>query len=283
MKQYRLPLSGQPFLFMNSIQISIEAAEPEQDMLISELADLGADGFEQTETHLTAYFPESNFPSYEVQQCLEGHTYAISTLEEKNWNEEWERNFQPVVVHDFCAVRADFHPPMQGVQHEIIITPKMSFGTGHHATTWMMMEQMSQLEFGDRAVFDFGTGTGILAILAEKLGAAGVTAIDIDEWSVRNTEENLVRNGCSKVRVAQSVEIPSRTFDIILANINRNILLDYMDQLRTALVPGGYILFSGLLEEDRESIHTAAEKAGLELRHASGRNRWISLLYVNAM
>ena len=267
---------------MNSIQISIEAAEPEHDIFISELADLGAEGFEQTDTHLTAYFPENNFPAYEVQQLLNGRVFTIHTLEEKNWNEEWERNFQPVVVHDFCAVRADFHPPMQGVQHEIVITPKMSFGTGHHATTWMMMEQMSQLEFGDRKVFDFGTGTGILAILAEKLGASEVTAIDIDEWSVRNTEENLVRNGCSRVAVAQSVEIPSRRFDIILANINRNILLDYMERLSASLVPGGYILFSGLLEEDRDCINEAAEKAGFQLRQASGRNRWISLLYVNA-
>ena len=267
---------------MNSIQISIEAAGEQQDILISELADMGAEGFEQTDSHLIAYFPEQNFPAYEVQQLLNGYVSAIATLQEKNWNEEWERNFQPVVVGEFCAVRADFHPPVPGVQHEIIITPKMSFGTGHHATTWMMMEQMSAMDFRERSVFDFGTGTGILAILAEKLGASSVTAIDIDEWSVRNTEENIERNGCAKIRVTQSVEIPPQTFDLILANINRNIILEYMERLATALKPDGYILFSGLLEEDREGIHEAAQDCGFQLKNASGRNKWISLLYANA-
>jgi ribosomal protein L11 methyltransferase len=148
---------------------------------------------------LLAYFNEEDFPSYDVQSLLNGYNFQSNTIPEQNWNEEWEQNFQPVVVDDFCAVRAHFHAPISTVKHEIIITPKMSFGTGHHATTYMMMQQMQNIDFNNKSVFDFGTGTGILAILAEKCGAKEIIAIDNDEWSYKNAEENLEMNSVKKL------------------------------------------------------------------------------------
>jgi ribosomal protein L11 methyltransferase len=168
---------------MKHIQLSIEVPEPEQEILIAQLISLNASGFEQTDTHLLAYFEEEAFPSYDVHELLKKFPYHITTVGEQNWNAAWEKSFEPVVVENFCAVRAHFHQPIQGVAHEIVITPKMSFGTGHHATTYMMLEQMQQLDFSGKTVLDFGTGTGILAILAEKRGAEHITAMDNDAWS----------------------------------------------------------------------------------------------------
>jgi ribosomal protein L11 methyltransferase len=186
-------------------------------------------------------------------------------------------------VGGFCTVRADFHDPLPGAQHEIIITPKMSFGTGHHATTYMMIEQMGNIDFEYKAVFDFGTGTGILAILAEKLGAVNITAIDVDEWSITNAKENFERNSCSKIRVAQSSNIPPEQFDIILANINRNVILNYLAELKKALTPGGYILLSGLLTTDEEAVLSASSGLELILRTRNERNNWLSVLLQRAI
>ncbi len=177
---------------MNHIQIIIEANDEQQEILIGELEEVEAIGFEQTASNLLAYFEEDNFKSYEVNMLLKEYTFHFTTLPKQNWNALWESNFEPVIVDDFCAIRADFHEPVKDGHHEIIITPKMSFGTGHHATTFMMIQQMRNISFKNKKVFDFGTGTGILAILAVKLGAALVTAIDNDEWSIKNAEENSI-------------------------------------------------------------------------------------------
>jgi ribosomal protein L11 methyltransferase len=266
---------------MNSIQISIEANEQQQEILISQLEDLNANGFEQTENNLIAYFAENNFESYEVYQLLQGYTYNVNTIEEQNWNQVWESNFQPVVVDEFCAIRADFHEPIQNVAHEIVITPKMSFGTGHHATTYMMIQQMKDMDFAGKTVFDFGTGTGILAILAEKLGAANIMAIDVDEWSIENARENIERNGCSKISVELSSIIPQQPFDIILANINRNVILQYLQELKQSLHNNSLLLLSGLLNTDEKDIVQVCEKQQLQLIRQTEKNNWISLLFVN--
>lgn len=176
---------------MKFIQISIEVTDEQQEILIGLLSYFDATGFEQTETHLHAYFTENNFAAYEVNETLKHFSFQTQTVKDKNWNKEWNSNFQPVIVNNFCGIRAHFHTPIKIAQHEIIITPKMSFGTGHHATTYMMIEQMKELEFKNKTIFDFGTGTGILAILAEKFGAASVSAIDIDEWSIKNAQKIL--------------------------------------------------------------------------------------------
>lgn len=268
---------------MNSIQISIEANEGQQEILISQLSDLGADGFEQTENYLIAYFNANSFNSYEINELLKKYSFTTKTIEERNWNEVWESNFQPVIVDDFCAIRAEFHQAIKDVEHEIIITPKMSFGTGHHATTFMMIEQMREIDFRKKIVFDFGTGTGILSILAEKLGALKIESIDVDEWSIANAKENVERNACTKISLALSSQIPNDTFDIILANINRNVILHYLPQLSRSLKENCYLLLSGLLTSDEKDIIEACNHVHLNFVNRTERNNWVSLLFIKAI
>lgn len=266
---------------MKHIQLEIIANDYQQEELIALLDEYNPTGFEQTDEKLKAYFNEKDFVEGEILKVLEGYRYERTEVPEQNWNALWEQNFHPVVVEDFCAVRAHFHEPVAGVQHEIIITPKMSFGTGHHATTYMMMQQMRTIDFQNKTVFDFGTGTGILAILAEKLGAAKVTAIDVDEWSIANAKENIERNGCNRISVSLSSNLPKEAFDILLANINRNVILAYMAELAETVKKGGLVLFSGLLAADENEISEATNHYHLELVKRFERGGWISLLFVN--
>jgi len=268
---------------MNSIQINIQCSEAQQEILISQLSDYHVQGFEQRDGELVAYFSEVNFDSYAVNNLLKNFTHHTSTVEERNWNAEWEQNFQPVVVDEFCAVRAAFHQPIAGVKYEIIITPKMSFGTGHHATTYMMIKQMEAIDFKGKSVFDFGTGTGILAILAKMLGAAGVEAIDIDEWSIENAAENAMVNGCDDIDLKLSTELPAGPFDVILANINRNVILDYLPLLGAVSTDDCRLLLSGLLSSDEHDIHAACAAGGWVQVRKMERNNWISLLYVKQL
>jgi ribosomal protein L11 methyltransferase len=263
---------------MNSIQISIKANEELQEILVSQLSELSAEGFEQTDNYLVAYFNENIFRSYEVNELLKKYSFTTNIIEERNWNEVWESNFQPVIVNNFCAIRAEFHQPINNVEHEIIITPKMSFGTGHHATTYIMIEQMKEIDFKNKFVFDFGTGTGILAILAEKLGASNTIAIDVDDWSITNAKENIETNNCSRISISLSSIIPGEKFDIILANINRNIILSHLSELSTSLKENSYLLLSGLLNSDEKDIVEAYLRHNLRLVKHTERNNWMSLL-----
>lgn len=264
---------------MNYIQISIAAEEQQQEILISILSELSAEGFEQNDTHLLVYFNEDQFNSYEVNKALEGHDFQINTVPEQNWNAVWESNFQPVEVDNFCAVRADFHEPINGVAHEVVITPKMSFGTGHHATTYMMLQQMRKIGFHNKSVFDFGTGTGILAILAKKLGAGAVTAIDVDDWSIENAAENFERNQVTGVNLYQSSKVPEERFDVILANINKNVILQNATALKNAVADKGLLLVSGLLKTDKEEILSAFRKLNMKHLTILDRQNWISVLF----
>ena len=183
------------------IQLEFQNISLEQsDLLIAQLSEIGFNGFEEEENNLKAFVPIYDFVEAAVNEIAASHhlSFYKSTIEETNWNAVWESNFQPVIVDNFVGIRADFHEPIMGVEHEIVITPKMSFGTGHHATTFMMIQQMREIDFTGKSVFDFGTGTGILAILAEKLGADKVFAVDYDEWSIENAKENLEKNNCFK-------------------------------------------------------------------------------------
>jgi ribosomal protein L11 methyltransferase len=266
---------------MNHLQITIDVTEPaQQEILIALLAELGYEGFEQQEDALLAFLPEAGFDAAALEAILQPRDLAYTTmlLPEKNWNEEWEKNFTPVQVGEFCAVRAHFHAPVPGVMHELVITPKMSFGTGHHATTYMMLQDMQNLDFSGKTVLDFGTGTGVLAILAEKLGAATVLAIDNDDWSIENAQENIIENHCIRIIVQKLDTLPkSRGFDIILANINKHVLLREMAKMGQQLKEGGVILMSGLLHEDFENIENEAESCKLSVSTRTAGGSWICL------
>jgi ribosomal protein L11 methyltransferase len=265
------------------IQITFSALQPEQqEMLIAHLAEAGYEGFEEDNNELKAFISEKEFDKIFLRELVFKYqlTWSEQRIPEQNWNAVWESAFPPVVVDDFVAIRADFHQPIKGVEHEIVITPKMSFGTGHHATTYMMIKKMRSIDFGNKKVFDFGTGTGILAILAEKLGAATVVAIDNDEWSIVNAEENTSTNDCHKIQIGKADSITgSGPYDIILANINRNVILDNFGSLVGALTYGGILLLSGLLSEDETAIREQAEKSGLIRVTGMQRNDWVCLQY----
>ena len=268
---------------MDSIKVTISVPENTQDLLIAGLSDLNASGFEQLDEELIAWFNEDDYNEVEILPLLSAYQYKIEKVKEQNWNEIWEKDFQPVVVDNFCAIRAHFHEPISSVQHEIIITPKMSFGTGHHATTYMMIQQMEAIDFKNKTVFDFGTGTGILAILAEKLEAEHVTAIDVDNWSIDNAAENIERNHCQAIELHLSSQVPSgKTFDIILANINKNVILQYFEALVKAVNTNGVIVLSGLMKEDEKDIILASKGFPLELRKNINRGNWISLYFSKA-
>ncbi len=266
---------------MSHIQLSIEANEESQEILIGLLNDLNAVGFEQTSTHLLAYFDEKDFTSYEVTKALDGFIFYTHLIEEQNWNQVWESNFEPVIIENFCAVRAHFHEPINDVVHEIIITPKMSFGTGHHATTYMMLQQMQQINFKNKTVFDFGTGTGVLAILAEKSGAVNIEGIDVDKWSIENALENVAQNNCTKISITKTSNLPQKAFDVVLANINKHVILNYLPHLKNTVAPDGSLLLSGLLVSDEADITNRAEGAGFTFLKKSVRNNWLFLLFIN--
>lgn len=269
---------------LDYLQITFDQANAtQQELLIAVLNEYGAEGFEETATGLKAFFPPAAADQASLSLLLNdyGIPYSMTTLAQQNWNQQWEEQFQPVIIGDFCRIRAHFHPAGSPVQHDIIITPKMSFGTGHHATTRLMVEQMAGLPFKDARVFDFGTGTGVLAILAEQLGAAAVLAIDNDEWSFTNATENIAMNHCvnTRLQLATLDELSrAEQFNIILANINRHILLAGMNHMAALLAPQGILLMSGLLQEDADLVTEAAIAAGLkQVRVIPGNAGWIGI------
>lgn len=266
------------------LQFSISIANDEtRELLIAALAENGIEGFEESDDAIKAFVSEQDYQAEAIAAVIDhfGCTAHIEKIAPTNWNAQWEADFEPVVVADFCTIRAHFHHLPIHTRHDIVITPKMSFGTGHHATTRLMVEQMEHLSFEAKRVLDFGTGTGILAILAEQLGASEVIAIDNDEWSFDNAQENIQLNHCHAVQVSMD-DIDqldaSRPFDIILANINRHILLAYMDRMCTLLKEGATLLMSGLLVEDETIVSTAAVASGFKVEKVVALNNWITIL-----
>lgn len=263
----------------NYCELSLPSPEYMHDRLIAELSAIGFDGFEESAGLLKAYMPEADFVESELNILLNKYDikYSKSIIKKQNWNKLWESNFEPVQVDDFVGIRAGFHPPFTGVAHEIVITPKMSFGTGHHATTCLVMQLMRELDFTGASVFDFGTGTGILAILAEQLGASRVWAVDNDDWCIENASENILVNHCKYIEI-QKVDTVNTTekFQIILANINKNIILDNIHLLRQSFLNNGQLILSGLLKEDEEDIRAAGQLLGLVHKTTIEKNGWIA-------
>jgi ribosomal protein L11 methyltransferase len=255
-------------------------------VLLAYLSEAPFDTFQETEEGLDAYLP-AQASKADADRMLEDLSQQFPfTLEEtflpaQNWNEIWESNFQPVIVGHFCAVRADFHPPQPDVKWELVINPKMAFGTGHHETTWQCIAAMEHLPFAGAKVLDYGCGTGILAILASKLGATDIEAIDIEEESYRNTVENAAANDVHNVtaRCGTLPDVQGRDFDVILANINRNVILDSLSRLAELTRPGGRLLVSGILAEDEAIVVENAEKAGFGKKEQTQRGNWLCVKF----
>ncbi|MCD6065412.1 MAG: ribosomal protein methyltransferase [Bacteroidetes bacterium] len=265
------------------VDFTIEPVQPGSDVLIALLGEMGFDSFVQHETGFEAYISEEDFNPDELQHIGEfdfSYSYKIKTIEQKNWNEEWEKNFHPVLVEDKCCIRASFHEPAD-VQLDIIINPKMSFGTGHHDTTWMMSRTLFDLDLKGKTVLDMGCGTGVLAIIAHKLGAIKIEGIDIDDWSVENSIENASLNGITDIAFykgnAASLEV--KQFDIILANINRNVLLADMPAYFNCLPKAGKLLLSGFFDNDFEELNKKATFIGFSFVKKNVRNNWAQLEY----
>lgn len=289
------------------IQIAFDFSNQEQfELLVAELSDLGFDGFNEEELeegqndgvdlsnglgigagHCKTYMLADQFEAESVQNELDiifnkyHLNYSKSVIKEQNWNAVWESNFEPIRVGDFVGIRAHFHPEFEPeVAHDLKITPKMSFGTGHHPTTFSMIQLMQRINFKAKTVYDFGTGTGILAILAEKLGAQKVLAVDNDDWCIENATENMLNNA-SKVITIEKVEsaLQKDHYDIVLANVNRHIIEANMDELTQIGKPCGILVLSGLLIEDQLDIVELAASKGWQFQEAQPLNGWVSVMF----
>jgi ribosomal protein L11 methyltransferase len=273
---------------MDFVELKLQIGAGFSDILMAELAEIGYDSFVDTDEGLNAYITEGQFsesPLQDLVQKYQGMTdiqYDFSVLEKKNWNEVWEKSYEPIVVDEVCLVRATFHSADDRFPYQIVITPKMSFGTGHHETTALMLSSQLRTDHQGKKVLDVGCGTGILAIMASKLGASQVKAFDIDEWAVENCRENIELNQCGNLFVSQGTirdVDPSERFDIILANINRNVLLQEIPVYARLLSPEGKLLVSGFYEHDAEDITKIADGAGLTRREQRVQNQWTCVIF----
>ncbi|WP_411897920.1 50S ribosomal protein L11 methyltransferase [Elizabethkingia occulta] len=262
----------------------IEPVEPWNEILMAELIEQGFDSFTENPDGILAYIQAELLNEEELKnQWLLNHddvkiSYTYKEMPNINWNEEWEKNFQPINVEDKVLIRAEFHES-QGLEEEIIIQPKMSFGTGHHATTYLMIQQMMDMDFQGKKVLDMGCGTSVLAIYAKKKGASDVLGIDIDEWAVENSRENAERNNTPmRVELGTADNLGQEKFEIILANINRNILISDIPRYVEVLEPGGSLLLSGLCFFDVDDILQVCKEQNLQLQKKLQREEWVSLL-----
>lgn len=266
---------------MNYVELDITFSEvdPWRDILISNLAEKGFESFVETKSGLQSYIAEKTFSEEMLNDLSEYDAIAKfdwKMIPDENWNAEWEKNFDPVFVADKLAIVAPFHKGNFSQELVITIQPQMSFGTGHHQTTWLAAKRLFELDLNEKAVLDMGTGTGILAILAEKRGAASVYAPDIDEWSYKNAQENAVLNSCSNVTIAHGDHtlLIGRSFDLIIANINKNILISHFEQYASVLVQGGKMLISGFFETDKSDLVKEAEKFGFIFESIDTKDEW---------
>ena len=272
-------------LFCNIPDSTSEATE----ILIAELDELGYDSFREEEYGLYAYIAEHDFDMHKVKEIYAVKEKIYGNIEfkhelfkEKNWNEYWEKNFQPVDINEILIIKAPFHNIEKTYKYEIILEPKMSFGTGHHASTWLMLSGMMDMDFNDKKVLDIGCGTGILSIFAWMLGSKEILAIDNNDWAFENAKENILLNnaGNIKIKLGEISDIGANNiYKIILANINRNVILKEMKHYIEHLNPGGEILFSGILTENFNDINDMAIGLNLILVKKEERNNWLLLRY----
>lgn len=268
---------------------SVEPKELGSEILIAELGELPFDSFIETDHGFSAFIQKDQWNEnilndiYILENPEFKISYTFEEIEQVNWNAEWEKNFDPIDVDGLCHVRAPFHPKTEA-PYDIVIEPKMSFGTGHHETTHMMIQHLLEMEVTGLKTLDMGCGTAILAILAEMKGAQPIDAIDIDNWCYLNSIENAERNNCQHISVYEgdAALLKDKKYDLIIANINRNILLNDMQAYVNSLNTGGTILFSGFYEQDVPFIDASCTEKGLTFVKKINRNNWVSLKYVNS-
>ena len=261
----------------------VEPLQPGTEILIAELGYAGFESFVESEEGVTAYIQKDEWKQDILEEIdiLNSKEfkidYTISEIEQINWNSEWEKNFSPIEVDGRCTVRAPFHPE-RNFEYEIVIEPKMSFGTGHHETTFMMLQYILENDFDGKTVLDMGCGTAVLAILAEMRGAKKIDAIDIDEWCFENSTENIQRNECQNISVylGDASLLKGKKYDVIIANINRNILLNDMEAYKESLNKSGMLYLSGFYNEDLPVIKECCNNLGLRFVDNKEKNKWVA-------
>ena len=262
---------------------TVPSSDIQHDMLVTMLAEIGFDSFMDEDRGLKAYCSAENRNDIAVENLLSDPTFFdihllnVEEMPDKDWNELWEASYQPVVVNERCRVRAPFHESDSNFEFDLVIEPKMSFGTANHETTAQIIQLMLETDFQGKEVLDMGSGTAVLAILAKKLGAARIVAIDNDEWAYRNAFTNCELNGISDIEIVLGDALSIKgSFDMVLANINRNILLRDMHYYVAAMKPNAHIFFSGFYTEDLPSIHDEAERLGLHYCRHLSLNNWVA-------
>jgi ribosomal protein L11 methyltransferase len=254
---------------MYHTRLSVTCNPEFSEILMAEMGEAGFDTFMELDNGFEAFCEQDKFNTQTLTDIEEKYshlsplTFSFDKIQKQNWNEEWEKNLQPIIVDDRCLVRAEFHRIEKKYPYEIIITPKMSFGTGHHQTTYLMLQAQLDIDHQNKKVMDAGCGTAILSIMASKRGAASIEAFDIDEWSVINGKENIENNDCTNINIHQAKLSELKLeglFDIILANINKNVLMSEMELYANSLQDGGLLLLSGFYEQDIDDLKNAAAR-----------------------
>jgi len=266
-------------------EVSIPIKGESVEQVLARLSVLGFDGFLEEDDQLKAYIEKGDIEAGSLQELLSDNDIAgarIDEIEDRNWNAEWESDYEPVVIDGKIMVRAPFHDPVPGIEWDIIIEPKMSFGTAHHETTSQMLSLIARMDLSGKTVLDMGCGTAVLAILAGKKGAGSILAIDNDEWAYHNSLENTLLNDTPDIEVLSGdrKSIENRYFDIIFANINRNILLEDIPHYAAALNPGGILMMSGFYRDDLEQIKKKSAACMLRLADSRSKNNWTAAIFI---
>ncbi len=264
---------------MDFVTISVKCPTSLSDVIIVELFENGFDSFQELDDGFEGSCEISSFSETTIKEILnkyEGVSYTQKEEEKVNWNEEWEKNYDPILVDNKCLVRATFHQPDPSMEYDIVVNPKMSFGTGHHATTYQVLSYQMTLDHQNKKVLDVGCGTGILSIMAEKRGASEITATDIDDWCIENSEENFSLNNIKNAHLikGQIDVVNNGPFDIVIANINKNVLMDQIKTYSTLLDDNGTLLLSGFYKTDVQDLVSEGEKNGLLKQYQTTKEDW---------
>ncbi|MGL1888809.1 MAG: 50S ribosomal protein L11 methyltransferase [Reichenbachiella sp.] len=272
---------------MTFIKLTITTTPEFGEIFIAELSEIGFDTFEESETGIDAYMSSEFFQETAVREIVQRYLpttdvkYSYSEVEKENWNKDWEKNYHPIEVEGKCRVRATFHESDPSFEHEIIIFPKMSFGTGHHATTYNMLSLEMENDFKEKSVLDLGTGTGVLAVMAHKLGAKHVEATDVDDWCIENSIDNFGLNDMKDVTVhlgvIDDITLQLSKYDVVLANINKNVLLVEIPSYAELLDEGGTLYLSGFYESDIPDVKNKAAEYNLSLDSSVIKDNWAAL------